>query len=76
MTSYLITVNGLINSRGVHLILGGVKIEKGLYSHNFNKLKKTNTLSVKTSREFQRSIISTPSIDTSRDPYLSFKSQH
>ena len=48
-------------------------------SHNCNKLNKTNMLSTKISRKFKNSVISTPSIDTSRpsrDPYRSFKSQH
>ena len=46
-----------------------------LYSHNCNKLDKTNILLVKISREFKNSGIATPSIDTSRssrDPYCSF----
>ena len=39
--------------------------ERGLYSHNCNKLNKTNMLSAKISREFKNSGISIPSIDTS-----------
>jgi len=54
--------------------------ERGAYSHNCNRLNKTNMLSAKLSREFWNSGISTLLIDTprsSRDPYRSFKSgQH
>ena len=48
--------------------------ERGVYSHNCNKLNKPNMLSAQTSREFKNDGISTPSINTSRDPYRSFKS--
>ena len=40
--------------------------ERGVYSHNYKKLKKTNMLSPNTSREFKNSGLPTPSIDTSR----------
>ena len=53
--------------------------ERGVYSRGFNKLNKTNMLSVKISREFENSRIFTPSIDTSRpsrDPYRPFIFQH
>ena len=56
-----------------------IKKERGVNSHDFNKLNKTNMLSAKISREYKNSGISTPSVDMSRrsrDPYRSFKSQH
>ena len=56
-----------------------IKKERGVNSHDFNKLNKTNMLSAKISREYKNSGISTPSVDLSRpsrDPYRSFKSQH
>ena len=56
-----------------------IKKERGVYSHDFNKLNKTNMLSAKISREYKNGGISTPSVDMSRpsrDPYRSFKSQH
>ena len=54
--------------------------EKGVYTHNSNKLNKTNMLSAKISREFKNSGISTSSkfvnnnntSGPSRDPYCSF----
>ena len=74
------------NARGVYLILGILAFnrwrrlkERGVHSHNCNKLNETNMLSAKISREFNNSGISTPSIDTSRrsrDRFRSFKSQH
>ena len=46
--------------------MGGVK-KRGFYSHgNCNKLNKTNMISMKLSRRFKNSGITTPSIDTSR----------
>ena len=56
-----------------------IKKERGVDSHDFNKLNKTNMLSAKISREYKNSGISTPSVDMSRpsrDPYRFFKSQH
>ena len=56
-----------------------MKKERGINSHDFNKLNKTNMLSAKISKEYKNSRISTPSVDMSRpsrDPYRSFKSQH
>ena len=42
------------------------KIERGVYSHNCSKLKKTNLLLEKISVQFINSKNSSPSIDTSR----------
>ena len=66
----------LMNAQGILLFnfrgpSGGVRDkrrlkERGVYSHNCNKLNKTNMLSAKILREFQNSGISTPSIDTSQ----------
>ena len=56
-----------------------IKKERGVNSHDFNKLNKTNMLSAKISKEYKNSGISTPSVNISRpsrDPYHSFKSQH
>ena len=50
--------------------------ERGLYSPKFNKLNKSKMLSAKRSREFHSSGTSTPSIDTSRDPSLSFNASY
>ena len=68
---WILGLKGLIDRRRLE--------ERGVHSHNCNKLNKTNMLSAKISREFNNSGISTPSVDTSRrsrDPYRSFKSQH
>ena len=86
ITTY--TVNHLIDVRGVYLILGGPKggvhierrrlKEKGVCSHNGNKLNETTMLSAKISRELINSILSSPSIGTSwpsKYRYRSFKSQ-
>ena len=66
----------LVNSRGPS---GGVKRERHLlYSHNCNKLDKTNMLLAKISRGVKNSGIATPSIDMSRpsrDPYRSFSNR-
>ena len=58
----MLTVNGLINARGVYLILGASKRgrltdsrrlkERDLYSYNCNKLYKTNMLSRENSKGF------------------------
>ena len=50
---------------------------KGVYSHNCNKLNKNNMTSAKISNErVINSGISALSVDTSRNPYGSFKSQN
>ena len=43
-----------------------IKKERGVNSHDFNKLNKTNMLSAKMSREYKNSGISTPSVDMCR----------
>ena len=82
MTSYLITLNSLINSRGVHLILG---VQAKVFNRQealkereaFILLNSTSSTNLRYAfgekiKSVSRSGISTPSIDTSRDPYLSF----
>ena len=65
----------LMNAQGLLLFnfrgpSGGVRDRRRLkergVSHNCNKLNKTNMLLAKILREFQKSGISTPSIDTSQ----------
>ena len=75
------TINDLVNTRGVYLILGvqarAFKRERRIITVTISK--KTNILSAKLSGEFKDSGISSSSIDTSRpsrDPYRSLKSQH
>ena len=53
-----------ITRRNLMLITLGLKglKERGVYSHNCNKLNKTNMLSAKISKEFKNSGISAPSI--------------
>ena len=75
------TINDLVNTRGVYLILGvqarAFKRERHIITVTVSK--KTNILSAKLSGEFKDSGISSSSIDTSRpsrDPYRSLKSQH
>ena len=40
-----------------------IKKERGVNSHDFNKLNKTNMLSAKISKEYKNSGISTPSVN-------------
>ena len=55
---WIVGLKGLIHGRRLK--------ERGVHSHNCNKLNETNMLSAKISREFNNSGIFTPSVDTSR----------
>ena len=80
--TWAITVNDLINARGVYLILEVQADERRLKQREAFILITTTKLvrfRQKKSREFKNRAISTPSVDTSRPfnhPYRFFKFQH